>query len=156
MKQNSNTPIRRSRRFGWPLLVAVFTALLLASCFSALPPRVELFFNWPAEDEFGFADKSALWSVPAIVLGAIYVLHLIRAPMIKHQVSTERQARQRMISVRFLNLLALAIAFGGLLLVSASIGAALFNWQNLETLLYPALPILFVLLPMLAFAKRQP
>lgn len=151
---NHPTSKRYSRRFGWPLLVAVLSVLLLAACYSALPPRVELFFNWPAVDEFGYANKSALWAVPAIVLGAVYILHLIRAPMIQHQVSTERQARQRATSVRVLNLLALVIAAAGFILLGASIGTALFGWEETRAFIDPALPILMVLVPMLALLYR--
>lgn len=147
--KNKDTPPGKhpSRRFGWPLLVTVITILLLVSCFSALPPRVELFFNWPAADDFGIAEKSALWVIPATMLGAIYMLHLVRAPMIRREVPTERQARQRGASVGMMNMLALLVASSGLILVSASIGTALLGWQNARSILYPALPMLFVLVP---------
>ena len=135
----------------------ILSAIVIGIYYSDLPEKLPIYFNWPRKDENGLGTKDLLWVSP-ITFGIIglVIYRLNKSPWIFNyptEINEKNAERNYKYATQMLRILGFTIGIVCLSLTLSSISNGLGNNTDFDKYLYPLLPIILILVPIVCIVK---
>ena len=134
------------------LIVSLFviSGITIAVNYNSLEPNIPVLFNYPLAEN-GMGSKQSLWELLIFFsVIAVIFLSIRRAPFVNHSFAFPPVRKEVALKIGFelFGLLALVCAISCLSVVAVTINQAKGNILDGNSLLYPALPMVLIGIPL--------